>query len=333
MRIFAFEFFSGGGLAGQPLPPGIAREGDMMLGALLRDLAELPEVEVVASRDPRLPPVVASQVLIPQAGEDIFNLYTRGLALADAAWPTAPETGGTLESLGRQTEAAGKTLLGCRPDAVRLAASKRGTANALREAGIAVVPTFSHGDRLPRFPGPWVTKPDDGAGCEDSQLLPDWAAAGARLAEDPDRLVAQPWIEGVAVSLSMLCHRGTARLLSCNRQQVGIEDSRLILQAVGVNAFPEINGCFAQLASDIAATIPGLWGYVGVDLILARHGPVVLEINPRLTTSYCGLRQAVGVNTAAMVLGLLRSGGYAEDTLARRASTAVEIILETSHAT
>ena len=51
MRIFAFEFFSGGGLAGQPLPPGIAREGDMMLGALLRDLAELPEVEVVASRD------------------------------------------------------------------------------------------------------------------------------------------------------------------------------------------------------------------------------------------------------------------------------------------
>jgi predicted ATP-grasp superfamily ATP-dependent carboligase len=331
VRIFAFEFFSGGGLAGQPLPPTIAHEGDMMLGALLRDLAELTEVEVVAGRDPRLPPVAVSHVINPLPGEDTFALYARGLALADAAWPTAPETGGTLERLGRQTEAAGKTLLGCRPDAVRLAASKRDTANVLRDAGIPMVPTFSHADRLPCLSGSWVTKPDDGAGCEDSQLLPDWAAAGARLAEDPDRLVAQPWIEGEALSLSMLCHPGTARLLSCNRQQVGIEDSRLTLQGVVVNAFPDVNGCLAELASNIAAAIPGLWGYVGVDLILTRHGPVVLEINPRLTTSYCGLRQAVGVNTAAMVLGLLRSGGYADGS-APRTSTAVEIVLETPHA-
>ena len=332
MRIFVFEFFSGGGLAGQPLPPTIAREGDMMLGALLRDLADLPGVEVVAGRDPRLPPVSVSYLHEPLPGEDTFGLYARGLALADAAWPTAPETGGTLERLGRQTEAAGKTLLGCRPDAVRLAASKRDTANVLRDAGITAVPTFSHADRLPGLSGPWVTKPDDGAGCEGSQLLPDRAAARARLAEEPDRLVAQPWIEGAALSLSMLCYRGTARLLSCNRQQVEVEDSRFTLQGVVVNAFPDTNGCFAELASDIAAAIPGLWGYVGVDLVLTRHGPAVLEINPRLTTSYCGLRQAVGVNTAAMVLGLPRSSGYADGLAAPTMSTAVEIVLGTSDA-
>ena len=34
MRIFAFEFFSGGGSLGQPLPPGLAREGDLMLGSV-----------------------------------------------------------------------------------------------------------------------------------------------------------------------------------------------------------------------------------------------------------------------------------------------------------
>jgi predicted ATP-grasp superfamily ATP-dependent carboligase len=331
MRVFAFEFFSGGGLAGQPLPATIAHEGDMMLGALLSDLAELPEVEVVAGRDPRLPQVAASHVLVPSPGEDTFALYARGLALADAAWPTAPETGGTLERLGRQTEAARKTLLGSRPDAVRLAASKRETAKMLRQAGIPVVPTFSHADRLPGISGPWVTKPDDGAGCEDSQLMPDRAAAGARLAEDPERLVAQPWIEGDALSLSILCHRSTAQVLSCNRQQVVVEDSHLSLRGVVVNAFPDVNGCFAQLASNIAAAIPGLWGYVGVDLILTRDGPVVLEINPRLTTSYCGLRQAVGVNAAAMVLGLLRSGP--DHSPPRTAGPAVDIVLETSHAT
>ncbi|HEU5303158.1 MAG TPA: ATP-grasp domain-containing protein, partial [Gemmatimonadales bacterium] len=74
-------------------------------------------------------------------------------------------------------------------------------------------------------------------------------------------------------------------------------------------------------------------GYVGVDLILTRHGPAVLEINPRLTTSYCGLRQAVGVNTAAVVLSLPpRPCGYADDPAVPRGRTAVKIVLETSDA-
>ena len=37
----------------------------------------------------------------------------------------------------------------------------------------------------------------------------------------------------------------------------------------------------------------------------APGGPVVLEINPRLTTSYVGLRPALGRNPAALVLELL----------------------------
>ena len=60
-------------------------------------------------------------------------------------------------------------------------------------------------------------------------------------------------------------------------------------------------------SSRIAAAIPGLWGYVGVDLIDTPAGPVVLEINPRLTTSYCGLGGVLGVNLAALVVGLLGS--------------------------
>ena len=75
--------------------------------------------------------------------------------------------------------------------------------------------------------------------------------------------------------------------------------------------------------------IPGLWGYVGVDLMLAKEGPVVLEINPRLTTSYCGLRRALGINTAAMVLDLLRTGGAADGWRRPEATTTVTLSLET----
>jgi len=51
--------------------------------------------------------------------------------------------------------------------------------------------------------------------------------------------------------------------------------------------------------------LPGLRGYIGVDLVLTESDAVVIEVNPRLTTSYLGLRSALrgdGGNVAAMAL-------------------------------
>ncbi len=328
MKVFAFEFLSGGGLAGEPPPPpSLAREGDMMLRALVEDLVHVPGIRVVTSRDPRLPRLEGVRAILPEPGEDALALYARGARWADAAWPTAPETGGVLERLARETLALGKVLLGSRPDAVRLTTSKRATALALTEAGIPAVPTFARADPLPPLPGPWVVKPDDGAGCDGAELVPDWRAARGRLVGDPGRPVAQPWIEGCALSLSLLCSEGHARLLSCNRQQVRVAHARPALQAVIVNAVPDRDGRLAELAKHIAAALPGLWGYVGVDLVLSERGPVVLEVNPRLTTSYCGLRRALGINTAALVLDLVR-GGRGERSRRLAAGTPVTVSTE-----
>jgi predicted ATP-grasp superfamily ATP-dependent carboligase len=329
MRVFAFEFFSGGGLAGRRLPTSLAREGDLMLSTLVRDLAELPGVTVITSRDPRLPPLPGCETIFPAPGEDPFALYARGLAMAQAAWPTAPEGAGVLERLSRETEAAGRVLLGCRPDAVRLAASKHATARALRRHGIPAVPTFASGEPTTPIPGAWVVKPDDGAGCEDTLILDDRAAA-LRLATDSARLVVQPWIEGEPISLSLLCRDGSARLLAGNRQRIAIRGRRVGLEAVLVNALPDGGGRLASLGERIAAAVPGLWGYVGVDLVVAREGPVVLEINPRLTTSYCGLRTALGLNPAALVLGLLRDADPSVALAGNGPRTTAEIRLEPS---
>jgi predicted ATP-grasp superfamily ATP-dependent carboligase len=66
--------------------------------------------------------------------------------------------------------------------------------------------------------------------------------------------------------------------------------------------------------------MPDLWGYVGIDLIDGATGPLVLEVNPRLTTSYVGLARAIRMNPAALVLGLLdRELGAIERPLRVRA--------------
>lgn len=312
MRIFVFEYVTGGGLAGEPLPPSLAREADMMVRALVADLLELPGISVQCSRDPRLLPIPGVELLLPRPGEGVLAHFGRGVAGADAVWPTAPETAGVLEELGVEVLRHHKTLLGCRPAAVRVAASKRATAQALAAAGVCVVPTFGPSDTITPLPGRWVVKPDDGAGSEGVRRVAGWREAEEALANGTPGQVAQPWVSGDAGSLSLLCAADKALLLSANRQHVDVEDDRLLLRGLSVNAIADGRERLAALGECVVRAIPDLWGYVGVDFILSDSGPVVLEINPRLTTSYCGLRAALGTNVAAMVLDLLdgRPGGW-----------------------
>lgn len=327
MRVFVYEFVTGGGLARQELPCGLVHEADLMVHALLRDLEQIPGVEVCTSRDPRLPPLNGFEVITPDPGEAPRAYYERGLATADAGWPVAPETGGVLERLAQSTIDLQKILLGCPARAVRLAASKYVTATVLRDAGIPVVPTFLFAADIPDLPGRWVVKPDDGAGSEDAMVVADAPAARRRLQTDPGRLAAQPWLDGEALSLSLICADGRALMLAGNRQRVRNIGGRLVLSGISVNAPFDRGGILRELADRIAAAMPTLWGYVGVDLVWTRFGPVVLEINPRLTTSYCGLRDALRTNVAAMVLDLLRHGA-SPHWRAPQSSATVELNLE-----
>ncbi|MBX6323314.1 MAG: hypothetical protein IRY94_15930, partial [Rhodospirillaceae bacterium] len=135
MRVFVCEFVTGGGFV--DLPSGLCREGDMMLRALVKDLAALPGVAVVAARDRRLPdPALPARVAWLDPGCEPWHAWAAHVAEADAVWPIAPETDGVLERLSALVRAAGRVLLGSTPEAVRVAASKRATAELLAAQGL-----------------------------------------------------------------------------------------------------------------------------------------------------------------------------------------------------
>ena len=324
LRIFVYEHITGGGLVDAPLPSSLAREGDLMLLALVDDLTKLPGVEVVVTRDPRLPALggPAHSVFVCR-GESLESVLRRGLGTADVMWPIAPESGGILEHVSRFVTAQGTPLLGSSAAAVRLTASKFDTAEMLAAAGIAVVPTYRDPGRLPPDVDSIVIKPDDGAGCLDTRLHTRDSAQRWWTAHEHGKHVLQPFVAGEALSLSLLCAAGEATVLACNRQHVRVVDGAFAFTGVSVNARPNERARYATLAGRIARALPGLWGYVGVDLIEAATGPVVIEVNPRLTTSYAGLERALGINPAALVLALRqpRAGQWA----ALPTGTAIEI--------
>src|SRR5690606_23926266 len=90
-------------------------------------------------------------------------------------------------------------------------------------------------------------------------------------------------------------------------QYIVLENGRFAYRGGVVNGLHEHWKSFDMLAGQIAQALPDLAGYIGVDVIFDVDNPQqfeVLEINPRLTTSYTGLKKAIGVNPAALILDL-----------------------------
>jgi len=312
VRIFACEYLTGGGLSGRLLSTGLIREGDIMLRSLVRDLADISGVQVVTARDRRLrdPQLRAELHWVDPAG-DAWATWGEVIEHCDAAWPIAPETNGTLARWSELIRSSGCALIGSGRAALRLTMSKRQTAAHLAALEVPVVPTTAlvpalEGALPPSQTG-WVVKPDDGAGSEETWLIPTVADLRrfAKTRPDHARFIIQPYVHGTSASLSLICCRGRATLLSCNLQDVRLENGRFRYCGGVVAGFEGRRARYEPLAERVAAAIPDLWGYVGVDLIDGAAGPMVLEINARLTTSYVGLRHVLGINTAALVLGLL----------------------------
>ncbi|PKO24538.1 MAG: hypothetical protein CVU35_08775 [Betaproteobacteria bacterium HGW-Betaproteobacteria-8] len=314
---------------------GLLTEGLRMRDALLQELNEIEHVELLCSHDFRLlsPDVAMSAMVSPD--DNVWQVWTDLIDQSDAVWLIAPETDGILHRLTELVLARGKLLLGCPPSVIALAASKLETCRVLSAAGISCVPTWSARAWLEQSPDAneqgWVAKPDDGAGCEDTVhsydigQMADWLRQGRQATH-----IVQPMRGGVACSLSMLCRDGRAWLLSCNRQLVDSGDGGFHYHGGVINGMLQFQTAFEQLAQNIARALPNLAGYVGVDLIVMDGNSAmleVLEINPRLTTSFVGLRQASGVNVAAQVIRLMTVQGPDHFELPELSRNVVEITL------
>ncbi|PLX61731.1 ATP-grasp domain-containing protein [Sedimenticola selenatireducens] len=310
MRIFVFEYITGGGCVNEEMIPSLKAEGDMMLNAIVRDLTELESIDVLISRDVRLDSL-SLPTSIHWVEDDWWSAWLTCVNEVDAVLPIAPETNGVLESLCRAVEASGKLLLNSSAEAVSIASSKKATVDCLAMQGVPVIPTWRFGAH-PRFNNqPLVVKPDQGVGCQDIHIIADEAALIEYVkSRDPIiEWVVQPYMAGQSISMSIMVGHSCVCLVGTNIQRVVQMNDGFYLLGCVVNGLKSHQVELLELAKGICAAIPGLWGYVGVDLILTEQGPVVLEINPRLTTAYVGLSQSTGRNLAAMIMQLAECPG------------------------
>ena len=316
------EFITAGGFNHADLPNNLLPEAQLMRDALLSDLSQLP-YHISTTLDARLsPPKNCNDYVLVQADDDVWQVWATQIKAADAVWLIAPETNHILQNLTQIAALQGALVLGCGPASIKTFSSKLATFLACKQAGIATIPTYSF-ENWPKIEASYIAKPDDGAGCDDTFYfetandLSDWIVHNNK----QHTHVVQPYLEGIAASISCVMHGGTAQVLSCNQQLVKFSHNKLQFKGIVVNAmqahwvqFELLAQQVAQLASKL---VPDLAGYIGIDVIVHDAQITLVEINPRLTTSYCGLREATGLNPAELIINTLTKAQFKWPVLQR----------------
>jgi predicted ATP-grasp superfamily ATP-dependent carboligase len=312
-KIFVHELISGGGWFEGDLPPGLVEEGYAILWALLSDFQAWGAARTVTTLDTRLRArrgELSANEIIEIAPAEYEAALRSILSQCDAALIVAPETGGLLARISAMAVGAGVPLLGSSPKAVLLAGNKAASYHIFRKAGLPTPPTrvvrpSSAPQAAAEMGYPLVVKPLDGVGCEGLSLVNGMddlqpALELAKKASQRKEILLQRFVAGNHASVSFLASRKGLLPLSLNGQQ--IETGRPFRYQGGVVPYSHPAAQHAlELARAAARLLPGLRGYFGVDLVLGQGGGTLIEINPRITTSYVGLRRVLQANLAELI--------------------------------
>ncbi|AMV16870.1 ATP-grasp domain-containing protein [Planctomyces sp. SH-PL14] len=332
-RIFVSEFVCGGGWSEGRPPESLEREGRAMLLAVLADLAAVPGLRVVTTWDHRLArPLFPDGVEAVEVDSPQAEIRTFADLAAEATWTLviAPETAGILSARVQAVHTAGGIALNGSVESIDLCGDKLRLAGFLRQRGIRTPAAALWDDEVvgeleglrvgpDRWPWPVVAKPRDGAGSQQTRRVdglmrgPSANLGWDELPQDPEfvgareNLLVQPWIAGRACSVAALVHPdGTATILPPAEQRFS-EDGRMsylggTIPAEGVSA-----AAVESLVRSVLSQVPGLRGWIGFDFLVPADAPesvVLIEINPRLTTSYVGYRRICRGNLArSLVFG------------------------------
>lgn len=307
-HVFVYEFITAGGLfalPGAPAPSGsLLEEGSLMRAAVVEDLLAIG-CRVTYLRDERLtlPQLPGSEETVIDSAETEKAAFAAACDVADAVLVIAPEFNALLLERVLWAEASSARLISPGSDFVAIAGDKWSTYRRWRRAGVPTPQswlTSSFPSPAADDPARYVRKPRDGAGSQEIVFYESQEKLSAS-----SEAIVQTFCEGLHASCALLSDGNRIVFLPPGRQKIDVCNG---FQYHG-GSWP-LSADFAErartLARRAATALPPFRGYVGVDMILgAKDGDdFAIEINPRLTTSYFGLRRLCRGNLSAAMLAL-----------------------------
>jgi len=313
MKIFIFEYITSGGTVEEELSVSLLSEGSAMLYSILNEFKST-DYEVFTLIDYRLKNYEYFFDWIKfdyiNSRDELEEKFRECIESCDYYLIIAPETGDILYNFTKIAERYPAINLGCNSGAIKVAGDKFLTFRTLN----------FYEEYLPRtelidlgkldiegiksicndLGYPLIFKPIDGVSCEGISVISnsDEVEGGikkVRRFSNKKQFIVQEFIKGENISFSIMKSGKKISLISINAQLITLggpsEDSKYI---GGYTPYinPHIKSKrIHEIIQNIAELIPGLNGYFGIDLIINKDNLYILEINPRLTTSFVGIQK------------------------------------------
>lgn len=312
----------------------LATEGWLMLDALTRDLFDCGHSVITCLDRHACPNAAFPKGICVESVDFRSGWISKWIELArkcDRSIVIAPELDDILVGAIREMRNHEVRLVAAETEFIASTSDKYLTAQLLRKANIRTPTTWTIDPFLSTVPtnnpllewnGPWVLKRRDGAGCSDMWMFQTTHSLRCHLELTnpiPNGII-QPWYAGQAASLALVVQDGVCEAVGAMNQNIQLDQLQLeygasrVTYTGGDGPLPLQNDDLLQFARRVLESIPGqAQGWIGIDFLIPPHerSPkkdhwedwVVIEINPRLTTSYLGYRQYYGSQLADAMIG------------------------------
>lgn len=321
MRLFIYEHASGGGFADNSISTGILSEGFSMLRTLISDFKDAGHT-VTTTLDSRVsklkPPILADCSVPISSSEEIPTVLQELSEQSDATYVIAPESNNLLKSLVELLEKTGIKSLNCSKSTIEKLSNKACFYETVKRQilvpktiRLSVLDDIKYVTKTVRdsLNLPAVFKPVDGISSGGVSVVKKkeqiaGAIAKIRASSSNESFLVQELIRGDAASVCMFSTGNNAIPISLNRQDIKLTTAKFCSSYLGglIPFNHPLKKATFKVAKKLADSISGLRGYFGLDFVLTNEAPVVIEVNPRLTTSYIGLRNILDFNPAQAII-------------------------------
>lgn len=228
----------------------------------------------------------------------------------DWIYVIAPEENRVLQNILYELD---NRYLNSNPETIDTVANKKRFIEIISKSGYKTPKTITVNDvsgsrdiRDLNIKFPLILKPSRGAGCEGLTIVRNkekFQDILRRLVKKYHEILVQEYIRGLAASVSLVSDDKHSLPLSLNRQFIKLSD---IGQSKYLGGYTPLKHEYIdkifEICKDLIMFFKGLYGYVGIDIIISNNKVYIIEVNPRLTVSYTGLSKVLSTNPAYLII-------------------------------
>ena len=295
-NILIYEYITGGGIINEDLTHDLLYEAKLILESLINDFSKLKTIDFKYLLDYRLKDKYGSSNSIIVKDSD-YNFLSDIYKNFNYVLPILPESHNILYHYSRFLEKNKIKKILSSSETIKVMSDKKLFSNFCKRSEIKHPLLISDISKIKKNKL-YVIKDRFGAGCSYIQII-----SGKDIERfDSKKYIIQEYIKGQSFSASIFCSKGNFTILSLNEHQVKKKRNNYIkINKIIVNKNISDNPKIYGLINKLKKSISTLSGYIGIDFIITNDDIYIIELNPRITTSFTKLNSTLGINLAELI--------------------------------